>query len=62
MMNVTLLESTTDEVFEITIADEPFIYEEFWRIWIILIFTPLLVLSYLVPKGYIMMSGLDDIH
>jgi len=55
-MNVTLLKSSTNEIFEITIADEPFVYEQFWRLWVVLIFSSLLVLDYLVPIGYIMSS------
>jgi len=60
-MNVTLLESSTNEIFEITIADEPFVYEQFWRLWVVLIFSSLLVLSYLIPIGYIMSSRGDDV-
>jgi len=60
-MNVTLLESSTNEIFEITIADEPFVYEQFWRLWVVLIFSSLLVLAYLVPIGYIMNSRGKDL-
>jgi len=53
VINATSLASETDETFEITFAAEPWIYEQFWKRWVIFIFALLLVLSYLVSKGYI---------
>jgi len=46
MINTTLLESETGETFELTIADEPWIYKQFWKRWVIIIFALLFVLSY----------------
>jgi len=60
MINTTLLESETDKTFEITIADEPWIYKQFWKRWLIIFQIPLFALSYLVPKGYIKASSDDE--
>jgi len=53
VINATSLASETDETFEITFAAEPWIYEQFWKRWVIFIFALLFVLSYLLSKAYI---------
>ena len=52
MIDASLIDSTED--FELTIAIEPFIWKDFWRIWLILIFMTILILPNLIPSGYMM--------
>lgn len=55
MMDASLIDPDSSDVdFKITIAPEPFIYSDFWRIWIVLISCGYFVLSYYLSYGIVM--------
>lgn len=61
MMDASLIDpDSSDEDFELTIAPEPFIFSDFWRIWIVLISCGYFVLAYYLPYGYVMATKHSD--
>ena len=58
LIDASVLES--DEDFELTVALEPFLLTDFWRIWLVLMYLSYSILFYIISSGVVMgLNGKD---
>lgn len=61
LIDATLLDS--DENYELTVALEPFLLTDFWRIWLVLMCFSYSVLFYMISSGVVMaLNGKDAVE
>lgn len=52
-MNIANLDPTNDDEFILTVAQEPFVYTDFWRKWHVLVYALLIALIVFVTGYFI---------